>query len=319
MAGRKIKVGIVGVGYMGKLHLKGFLSSERAEVVGVYDIDLEKGKGVERSYGVKAFSSLRDLLEKVDAISVATPTEAHFEVAREVIARGKHLLLEKPITHEVSLADKLVREAKRRGIVFQIGHIERYNPAVQELFKRVNAPFRIETERYGFPISRNLRSGVILDLMIHDIDILLAMLREEPRSFEARAWCAYSDEDDMAEAVIEFNSAVAHLKVGRLHPYKSRKMRVWDRKGDKVRLFELDFIKQLLKVYSYPLNPDRFKSEGVFEERFEFGIEDLIQLEVESFLEAISENREPVVKAEDGVKALDLALRLKEKAICKPI
>lgn len=317
MAG-EVRVGVIGVGYMGSLHIKAFKRSSLSKLVAIYDIDPNRSEEISKQYGVESASSLEELLDKVDAVSIATPTEVHFKIARVVIERGKHLLLEKPITDDIASAEELIRESRKRGIVFQIGHIERYNPAVQELLKLVKRPYRVESERYGFPINRNLDAGVVLDLMIHDIDILLSMLRlsendvEEIRDISGYRWVIYSGSDDLAEAMFRVSDTVAHLKVSRIHPYKHRVMRVWEREGDKVKLYDLNFIDQSLKIYTYSSDPEAFSLEGAKVTEVPIQKGDLISLEVESFLRSIIERRDPMVKAEDGLRALKATTRIRD-------
>ncbi len=301
-----IKIGVIGVGYLGKFHAEKYARLPEAELVGVMDIDQARAKEIAARYKCQAFFELSPLLEKVEAVSVVVPTKAHFEVAKACIAEGKHVLLEKPMTTTLEEADTLIDLAAKKGVILQIGHLERFNPAVKALFSYLHKPMFVETHRLGLCLERGTDVDVILDLMIHDIDIILAAVPEEIVEIRAVGVPVISGNIDIANVRLEFtNGCVANLTASRITGKRMRKIRFFQKDA----YFSLDYAKRELAIIR--------RQEGgplpFFHKLLRFAEGDPLQAEIASFLEVIKEGKRPVVSGEDGRKALKVALEINKR------
>lgn len=224
----KVKIGLIGTGHLGKIHLKLFKELQNCELIGVYDIDWQKAKQVASEFTVTAFENLNDLLDAVDGVSIVATTSAHYELVKSSFNLNKHVFVEKPITALISEAEELVKIAEEKNLKLQVGHIERFNPALVSVEEYVNNPMFIQTDRLAQFNPRGTDVAVVLDLMIHDIDIILSLVKSEVKNVKASGVAVVSDKIDIANARIEFeNGAVANVTASRISQKKMRKMRMF--------------------------------------------------------------------------------------------
>ncbi len=298
-----LRVGVVGVGHLGFQHARIFHQLENSELVGVFDINRERAEFVARRWKTKAFKSLEELLDNVEAVSCVVPTSSHYEVGKEIISRGLHLFLEKPMTETVEQAEELVKLAEEKGIKLQIGHIERFNPAVLAVHKFIDSPKFIESHRLAPFNPRGTDVDVVLDLMIHDLDLILYYLGKEPVKVEAVGVPVITKKVDIANARLEFDRGeIANVTASRISIEKLRKIRMFQ----KDMYISIDYLHRNVEFYR------KFGDEII--PYFPDVKQDLepLKLELESFVNAVLEDDEPPVTGMDGLKALRVALRVKE-------
>ena len=241
-----MRIGVIGVGHLGSLHVKMFSDMPGVRLSGVYDTSAGAAERVAGQYGIAAAPTLDALLDGVDAVTVATSTNAHCAVALKALERGKHVFLEKPITETVAEADVLCRAAAGRGLLLQVGHIERFNPAILALEKYKIAPMFVESHRLAQFNPRGTDVGVVLDLMIHDIDLILTFVRSPVRAVEANGVAVVSDSVDIANARLQFeNGCVANVTASRISQRKMRKMRLFQKSG----YISIDFSEGIAEVF----------------------------------------------------------------------
>jgi len=315
---QKLKVGVVGTGHLGKLHIKMFRQIENCEVIGIYDSDVNHAQEAAKEFSVQAFETMDDLLENIEAASIAVITSAHYEVAKRCLKKGIHIFIEKPITATIKEAADLVKISKEKRLNLQVGHIERFNPALISLEKYIIEPMFIQTDRLAQFNPRVTDVAVVFDLMIHDIDIILSLVKSEVKKVDANGIAVVSDSIDIANARLQFqNGAVANVTASRISQKKMRKMRIFQ----KDNYLSLDFITGLSEVYRLiPLdeNPDpsqiSFGEIGVGEKRKRIVYEqpeirelNALQYELELFVNSVLKNERPIVSGEDGLKALKVA------------
>ncbi|MCI5080760.1 MAG: Gfo/Idh/MocA family oxidoreductase [Saprospiraceae bacterium] len=317
-----LKIGVLGVGHLGKIHLKCIqLASDSYELVGFYDPNQDMASKAAEQYQTKAFESLEDLFAAVDVVDIVTPTTTHFELAKKAIEAGKHLFIEKPVTHTLQEAEELVRLAEAKGIKIQVGHVERFNPALLALEDSVIDPMFIEAHRLAVFNPRGTDVSVILDLMIHDLDILLSMVKAEVKSVNASGVAVVSDTPDIANARIEFeNGCVANLTTSRISVKQMRKVRLFQKDA----YISLDFLdKQAQIIRLYDEGSEKMPTDAnLMELHTKKGIKyihmdspeiqsvNAIKMELETFAESIEQNTRPKVSVEDGYKALKLAYQI---------
>lgn len=321
---KKIKTGVIGTGHLGKIHTKLFKEILTCDFVGVYDLDYERAKSVSEEFGTKAFKEINDLLDEVDAVDIVATTSAHYKLVKQAFAKNKHVFVEKPITSQIWEAEQLVEEAEQKKLIFQVGHIERFNPALLTLEKYELNPVFIQTDRLAQFNPRGTDVAVVLDLMIHDIDIILSLVKSEVKDIKASGVEVVSDSIDIANARIEFeNGAVANVTASRISQKKMRKMRMFQRDA----YISLDFITGTSEVYrlvnpsNVPQNPFINYGEMGIGEKKKFVIYEqpevkeinALKLELEYFVEAIINNKTPIVSGKDGLKALKVAAMIIKK------
>lgn len=314
----KIKVGIIGTGHLGKIHTKLFKEVNYCELIGIYDKDTERTKEVGNEFNVMPFDNLEKLLESVDAVDIVATTSAHYELVKQAFEKNKHVFVEKPITAQIWEAEELVKIAEEKKLVFQVGHIERFNPALISLDKFELNPLFVQTDRLAQFNPRGTDVAVVLDLMIHDIDIILSLVKSEVKGISASGVAVVSDTIDIANARIEFeNGAVANVTASRISQKKMRKMRMFQRDA----YISLDFITGLSEVYRLvePANmPNNsfinFGEMGVGEkkkfvvyEQPELREVNALKLELQFFVDAVKNGEQPIVSGKDGLKALHVA------------
>lgn len=312
----KVRVGVVGVGSLGRHHARLYAELPDTELVGVADTDLARAREFAETLGVRAFGSFQELSKAgVDAVSVVVPTAAHHEVALAALGAGCHVLLEKPIARTLEEADEIREAARAAGRLLMVGHVERYNRAIDALRSLKSAPRFIEAHRLGPFSPRNLDTGVVLDLMIHDIDIVMELVESPVAAVEAVGVAVLSPTEDIANARLTFDSGcVANLTASRISPEKLRKIRVFQKDA----YLSLDYLNQsgvmYRKVETAQAVPGTFSFGGVGIVREEMAIEpgETLRLELQDFLSAVRTGRPPRVTGEHGREALAVALRITE-------
>ena len=318
-----LKIGVLGAGHLGKIHLKCIgLASSSYELVGFYDPNKEVAAKMAEAFNTKAFPDVQSLIDAVDVVDVVTPTTTHYELAIQIINSGKHLFIEKPITHTLGEARKLVELSNEKGVKVQVGHVERFNPALLALGDTPINPMFIEAHRLAVFNPRGTDVSVILDLMIHDLDIILSMVDSPVKQVDASGVKVVSETVDIANARIAFeNGCVANLTASRISLKQMRKIRLFQ-KDAYISLDLLDKEAQLIRLFD---QGDSIPEGGQqFELKTQKGdktihmdmptIEPInsIKLELETFAECIQKDQRPKVNAEDGYKALALAYRISE-------
>jgi predicted dehydrogenase len=314
----KLKIGVIGTGHLGKLHVKMFKQISECEVTGIYDSNSQTAKDVALEFNTKAFDSLDNLLDEIQAASIAVSTTAHHEIAKRCMEKGVHVFVEKPITASISEAEELVQISSDRKLNLQVGHIERFNPAIISLEKYILEPLFIQTDRLAQFNPRGTDVAVVLDLMIHDIDIILSLIKSEVKNIDANGVAVVSNNLDIANARIEFeNGAVANVTASRISQKKMRKMRIFQKDA----YISLDFITGVSEVYRLlPIdqNPDpttmSFGEIGIGEmkkrliyEQPEIKDVNALKYELELFVKSIIYKSHPVVSGMDGLRALKVA------------
>jgi len=320
----KVKVGVIGVGHLGSLHSKMYSEIESVNFIGVFDVDTVKRDEIAKKYKVKAFGKIDDLLQEVDALSIATVTTSHYDVAKMVLEAGKHILVEKPITSTLTEADELIALAKEKKRLIQVGHIERFNPAIVSLEEYQLNPMFIESHRLAQFNPRGTDVAVVLDLMIHDIDIILSLVDSPVKQIDANGVAVVSDTPDIANARLQFeNGCVANVTASRISRNKMRKMRMFQSNA----YIAIDF--QLGSADVFRLGNEGEgsiwstmllgqigegkKKRNIIYEQPEIKKINALKYELESFVKAILNNTRPIVNGEDGRKALDVAQQIMNK------
>ena len=314
----KLKLGVIGTGHLGKLHVKMFKQIESCELIGIYDKNLEQAKSVGEEFDIEVFEDLNNLLDEVDAVSIASITSAHHELAKECLNRNIHVFVEKPITVTIPEAEELVAISNEKNLNLQVGHIERFNPALISLEKFILKPMFIQTDRLAQFNPRGTDVAVVLDLMIHDIDIILSLVKSEVKQIEASGVAVVSDSLDIANARIQFeNGAVANVTASRISQKKMRKMRIFQKEG----YISLDFILGVSEIFRLeePHGLPKIISPSVFEigvgqnkkrivyEQPEIKEINALKYELELFVNSVINQEKPVVSGEDGLRALKVA------------
>jgi predicted dehydrogenase len=314
----KVKIGVIGTGHLGKIHTKLFTEIENCELIGIYDKDFETAKKVSVEFNIKPYAGIEEMLDDIDAVDVAATTSAHYELVKKAFSKNKHAFVEKPITTQIWEAEELVKTAEEKNLILQVGHIERFNPALVSLEKYQLNPLFIQTDRLAQFNPRGTDVAVVLDLMIHDIDIILSLVKSEVKNVSASGVAVVSDTIDIANARIEFeNGAVANVTASRISQKKMRKMRMFQRDA----YISLDFTTGASEVFRL-VEPDNMpnspflafgemgigdKKRTVIYEQPEMKEVNALKLELELFVESVANNRQPLVSGKDGLRALKVA------------
>jgi len=311
-----LKAGVLGAGHLGKIHLKLLNQSEKYNLVGFYDPIKENAKKVEEEFGYKAFNTIQELIDAVDVVDIVTPTLSHFDCAKEAIEKGKHIFIEKPITKTVEEADALIELTNKHGVKGQVGHVERFNPAFTAVKNAITNPMFIETHRLAEFNPRGTDVPVVLDLMIHDIDIILSVVNSKVKNVNASGVSVISDTPDIANARIEFeNGCVANLTASRISLKNMRKSRFFQRDA----YIAVDFFEKATEVVRMKDAPEKAgdfdmilqNAEGVkkqiYFENPTIENNNAILDELETFADAINNNTTPIVTLEQGTEALRVA------------
>lgn len=311
-----LKVGVLGAGHLGKIHLKLLDQSSKYDLIGFYDPDIANGQRVEKEFDYKYFEQLDDLIDSVDVVDIVTPTLSHYNCAIKAISKGKHIFIEKPITNTLEEAEHirlLVSENNLRG---QVGHVERFNPAFKAIRSEIKNPMFIECHRLAEFNPRGTDVPVVLDLMIHDIDIILSVVQSPVLSIQANCVSVISETPDIANARIEFeNGCIANLTASRISLKNMRKSRFFQKDA----YISVDFLEkktEVVKMKNAPKNPGDFdmilqNAEGqkkqIYFENPNIVPNNAILDELETFAEAIKNNTKPIVTLRDGANALKVA------------
>jgi predicted dehydrogenase len=302
----KIKAGVIGVGYLGRFHAQKYAALENAELVGVVDIDPAKAAQVAQECQTQAFTDYRELLPHVQAVSVAVPTTLHYPVVQECLNQRIDVLAEKPLATTVAEAEELVALARQKGRILQVGHLERFNPAMEELVRRVHDPRFIEIHRLAFFKERGIDVDVVRDLMIHDLDLVLSLVPGVVSEIRAAGVSVLTDSIDLANARLEFDTGcIANLTASRMSIKGMRKFRLFQPKT----YLSVDFEARELMVVEHTGKPGGILP-GIHLETVKFPPADPLMKEIAAFLEAVATRQEPVVSGEAGKDALALALAI---------
>ncbi|MBU0944510.1 MAG: Gfo/Idh/MocA family oxidoreductase [Proteobacteria bacterium] len=303
-----MKVGVIGVGYLGKFHAQKYAAMEEIELVGVADVDSVAAGNIAKANNCAAFSDYRQLLKEVDAVSVVVPTSKHHEVALDCIEAGVDMLMEKPITTTLEQADDIIGRAAERGLILQVGHLERFNPAVQAMEPSLTTPIFIESQRISTFKSRGVDVDVVLDLMIHDIDIILNIIKSPLETIHTVGAPVVTDFTDIANARLIFeNGATANVTVSRISRTNTRRMRIFQPGS----LIHVDFANR--KVMTVNLKKGEFQENGMPKQDVlvrSFPEGDALNSEIIHFVENVRQRTRPLVSGYEGRRALDVALQV---------
>lgn len=296
-----IKAAVIGVGYLGRHHARIYSEIEGVELVAVADTDQKKASEIAAAYGGKAAGDFRAAIDSADAISIVTPTSMHFDIAMQCLKAGKDVLLEKPITVTVDEADRLIAEAERGKKILQVGHLERYNPAIVEAAKYISNPVFLEAERLSPFLGRGIDVDITLDLMIHDIDIISSLLKGAAiKDIRAVGSSVMTNKIDTAKAWIDFNGGIpAMITASRVSDAKQRTLKVFQRDS----ILVVDYQGMSVKKH--------FKSNGAMaSETVNVEKKEPLKMEIIDFMECVKQRRAPRVGGMDGRNALDVALKI---------
>jgi len=325
----KLKIAVIGTGHLGKEHARIYSEIPEVSLVGVVDIDKNTGEAVAQRCNTKYYSSFKEILNRVDAASVVVPTKSHYEITKELLKNGIHVLVEKPMTGTVSEAEDLIKLSKETSAILQPGYIERFNPAIEAIQKLDITLKFIECHRLSPFTFRSADIGVVLDLMIHDIDIILDLSKSKVKKIDAVGVGVISDKEDIANARIQFeNGCVANITASRVSFEPMRKIRLFSENS----YISLDYHKQEAIIYrkSPELTPKSIITENtdvstikdlksfVFGdllkiERIKMNNQEPLRKELESFVSCINNGEQPVVSGEDGIKAIKAATIINEE------
>lgn len=314
-----LKIGVLGAGHLGKIHLRLLNQSPKYKLVGFYDPYQENAKKVAQEFGYHSFDSIEELIQNVDVVDIVTPTLSHYDCAIQAIQAGKHIFLEKPIANTVEEAEHIIELANKYDVKGQVGHVERFNPAFTAVKDKINQPMFIETHRLAEFNPRGTDVPVVLDLMIHDIDAILSVVKSPVKSIHATGTNVISDSPDIANARIEFeNGCVANVTSSRISMKNMRKARFFQ-KDAYISVDYLDKICEVVKMKDAPETPGDFdlilqNAEGVRKQIYfdnpQVHSNNAILDELEAFADAINQNTKPIVTLEDGTEALRIAYRI---------
>ena len=299
----KLRVGVIGVGHIGSNHARLYAEQSSAEFTAIFDTDRAKAQELAAKHRVRASDSLAEFLDQVDAASVATPTNTHFEVARQLLERGKHALIEKPIADNAADATELARMAAERQLVLQVGHVERFNPVLSALEQRLTHPRFIEAHRLSPYPNRSTDIGVVLDLMIHDLEIILHLVRSPVQTIDAVGVPVLSRGEDIANARIRFeDGCVANITSSRISPERMRKIRVFQEDA----YLSLDYQSQSGEIY-------RRTPTGIERDQVEIEREEPLKQQLAAFVECAATGRAPKVSGFEATAALELAVEITKR------
>jgi len=339
MSKKSLKLGVVGVGKLGEFHTKLLreISEEQVEIIlsGVFDLNTKRATEMAKKYSTNVFNTLEELAAECDAVVIATTTSSHHVIATKLLEQQVHVFIEKPITRTVEEADELIEIAKKNNCLIQVGHIERFNPAIQAIESEIGKPIFITAERLSGFSKRVTDVSVILDLMIHDIDLVLSLVKAKVQSISASGISVFSEELDMAIARLEFeNGAVANVSASRISRKKERKMRFFCTNPNSYASLDLTSGKaEVFRIVDQPMKTQsslkEFATEKIIslfgdiqdalgDKKLEFLSPEMpkinaLKCELESFINSIQNGVPAVVTAEEGRQALDVAIQITEK------
>ena len=316
MSTKLIKIGVFGAGHLGKIHLKLLNESKKFNLLGFHDVNPDYSIKIEKEFGYKYFEDSNLLIESSDAIAIITPTPSHFEIAMKCIEKNKHIFIEKPIAYSVDEAEEIVKFSKEKKIIGQVGHVERFNPAFNSINNMIGNPMFIESHRLSEFNPRGTDVSVVLDLMIHDIDIILSLISSDIKNISSSGVSVISNTPDIANARIEFqNGAVANLTSSRISLKNMRKLRffqketyisvdLYNKKAEVVKM--VDAPKQL-DQFALTLENAEGKRKQIIYKNPKVINNNAIQIELENFANSINNSMKSVVSLEDATRALKVA------------
>ncbi len=305
-----LRTAVIGVGVQGERHAEKFAALPDSVLIGVADPDIERARAVADRFGVEVASDYRDLLDTVDAVAIATPTSTHHEVTRLFLDNGLHVLLEKPLATTMDEARELVELAESRQLVFQVGHLERFNPAVTALGSAIERPQFIESNRIAPYKPRALDVSVVLDLMIHDIDLIHSFVRSPMQQVDAVGRRVFSESTDVANARIRFaNGCIANVTSSRISMKSERSLRIFQ---DDAYL-SADLQNRVVTTYRKKHDGPIRTPEDVLIEKWDYPAADPMMAQAKAFLESIANGREPLVSGRSAMQALETASVIGEK------
>lgn len=323
MSDNQVRIGVIGVGHLGQHHVKHYKTLDNVELVGVFDIDRERSSEISKKFDVKAFDDLNSILEEVDALSIVTNTEHHYKIAGKCLKNKKHVFIEKPITAMIEEADKLLSIAEQNRVLIQVGHIERLNPALLALNKYEIKPKFIEIQRLAPYTSRGTDVPVVLDKMIHDIDILLSLVKVPIKKIQATGLSILTDSIDIAHARMRFeDGTVASVMSSRIARDEVRKIKIFQ----KDLYATLDLLIGSTEIYEVVNDKtSKYKMTIPFEYKGSTKLigyhkpvlskGDPLRMELESFISSIQGKQQPIVSGKDGRDALEVAIKIQEMII----
>ena len=301
----KIKIAVVGVGSLGQHHARILSTHENAELVGVVDADDKRGEAIAKKCNTVNFTDVKDVIGKIQAAVISVPTPYHYDIAKQLLQNGIHCLVEKPFTETVEQSTELIRIARDKNLVLQVGHVERFNPAIIAAYPYVKDPKFIEVNRLGPYDPRTAHIGVVLDLMIHDLDMLLNFVKSKVVSFEAHGAKILSEHEDIAKVRIKFaNGCIADVSTSRVTIDKYRKIRIFQKDS----YVSVDYAGKSLKIYKKKPDVAVVKSLldiEVIKPKVQSG--EPLAYELTHFLNCVIEGKKPLVSGEQGRDALELA------------
>lgn len=298
-----LKTAVIGVGHLGSIHARIYSQLEGVNLVGVCDTDQDRGQKTARQFKTQYFRDYRELIGKIDAASVVVPTILHHEVSKGLLEKGVHLLIEKPITKTVEEADELLGLAEKKSLMLQVGHVERFNAGFLAAIEVINNPLFIECHRLGPYKQRSTDIGVVLDLMIHDIDIILGLVKDEIVDVEAIGASVLSDYEDIANVRLKFkNKAICNLTASRITNKTMRKIRVFQKDA----YISLDYFKPACAIY-------RMVNKKITRQGVKIRKEEPLKLELESFVNCVRTREKPLVSGIEGRNALKIALDIQKQ------
>ncbi|MBM9590549.1 Gfo/Idh/MocA family oxidoreductase [Leptospira sp. 201903075] len=313
---KKVRLGVIGTGHMGQYHVNVAKQLSDAELIGIFDANLERSAQIAEKHKTKAFPTVEELLKETDAIVIAAPTFLHHKIAKQALTEKKHVLVEKPISQTVEEAKELVTLAKQNNLILQVGHVERFNGAVLELGKIAEHPLLIESRRIAPYNSRITDVGVVLDMMIHDIDIVLNLVKSEVKEVKAVGSSVVSNHEDIASVVLTFaNGCVASLNASRASQAKIRTLNI----SQKDSYVFLDFTNQEIELHRQASSTTqlgsgeiKYRQESIVEKIFVHKDNPLKQ-EHEHFVKCIKGESEPMVKGDSDISTLEVAYKILEE------
>ena len=305
MKKQKIRIGVIGIGYLGKFHLEKFQKNKDCQLVWLIDKNIKNLKNYKDKYNVS--TNYKEIVNDVDAVSIVTPTVNHYEIARYFIERNKHVLIEKPMTQTVSEAEKLINLAKKHKKTIQIGHLERFNPVIRKVSSLIKNPLFIEVHRLAQFNPRSTDVNVIYDLMIHDIDITTSLVPSKIKKISSFGKSIITNKIDIANARLEFfNGTIANLTASRISQKSERKIRIFE----KDKYLSLDFLQPKLKI----VEKVKKKSSKLFKTlEYNYKKTDALNDEIIDFINSIRMNKKPLVDGIQGMEALKLASAISKK------
>ncbi|MBN1624946.1 MAG: Gfo/Idh/MocA family oxidoreductase [Deltaproteobacteria bacterium] len=304
----KLKICVIGVGHLGQFHVQKYKAHPDVEILGVVDTNCDRAVEIGNRYGVRAYSDYKEVLPMADAVSLAVPTESHFAVAKDILSEGKHLLIEKPITYQMGPADTLIKMAEDRGLILQVGLVERFNPAVVKMESMLNKPLFIESHRMNNFTTRGTDVDVVLDLMIHDLDIILHIAGSDVKDIHAVGMSVVTGKTDVANARLVFeNGITANLTASRVSDRVTRKIRVFQPNGYLLadchkREFYMTRMDNGKRDASGVLNLQSLKEV--------FPNSDPLADQIDYFVRSVINGAKPVMRERDERKALNIALSI---------